>query len=125
LASASPLSVVKRTCTSKLRGVQRKGRGEISPRPEKHIPELVAIVIVVIPIAFGMPAVAVFVPPAVPLIPAVLPRFVQFVPSVVRLSAVPTMMLHGFVKFVVRLGNAAPATSVAFGRHPRRSRECQ
>src|SRR2546421_2223937 len=109
-----------------MRGVPRKGRGESSPRPVKHIHELlVAMVIVVIPIAFGMPAVAVFVPPAVPLIPTVLPRFVQFVPSVVRLSAVPTVMLHGFVKFVVRLGDAALATIVAFSGRPRRSRECQ
>ena len=80
--------------------LKRKGRGELSPRPEKHIHELVAIVIVVIPIAFGMPAVPVFVPPTVPLIPAMLPRFVQFVPSVVCLSAVPAMMLDCFEFFL-------------------------
>jgi hypothetical protein len=74
----------------------------------------VAIVVVVIPIAVGVPAVAVFIPPAVPFVPAALTGFVQFMPRTIRLSALPTVVLHGFVKFVVRLGNAALATIVVF-----------
>jgi len=87
--------------------------------------DLVPIVVVVIPIAIGMPAVAVFVPPAVPFSPAAFPRLVQFVPGVVRLSAVPAVMLDGFVEFVVRLGDAALATIVVIGGCPGCSRECQ
>jgi hypothetical protein len=92
-----------------------KGRSEISPRPEKLSHELVAIVVVVIPIAIGMPAVAVFVPPAVPFVPAAFPRLVQFVPRMIRLLAVPSVVLLGFVQFVVRLGDPTPANC---GRHP-------
>src|SRR6266481_9679504 len=106
---------VKRTFTSKLStllGTQENGRSETSPRPENHIQELVAIVIVVVPIAFRVPAVAVFVPPAMALVPAVFPRFTQFVAGTIRLLTLPTVMLHGFVQFVVRLGDAALATMV-------------
>jgi hypothetical protein len=81
----------------------------------------VAIVVVVIPIAIGTPAVAVFVPPAVPFVPAAFPRVVQFVPRTVRLPAVPSVVLHGFVDFVVRLGDAALAITVAIRECARRS----
>jgi len=69
--------------------LKREGRGELSPRREKHIHELVAIVIVVIPIAFGMPAVPVYVPPAVPLIPAMLPTSSKFRPDWGGLTSCP------------------------------------
>jgi hypothetical protein len=81
----------------------------------------VAIVVVIIPIAIGTPAMAVFVPPAVPFVPAAFPRFVQFVPRMLRLLAVPAVMLHGFVDFVVRLGDAALAITVAIRECTRRS----
>src|SRR5216684_1084415 len=83
---------------------KEKGRSDISPRPEKLSHELVAIVVVVIPIAIGMPAVAVFVPPAVPFVPAALPRLVQF---------------------VVRLGDPTLATAVVIRKCTRRSGESQ
>src|SRR5260370_7062105 len=63
------------------------------PRPEKHPHELVAIVIVVIPIAIGMPAAAVFIPPSVPLVPAAFPRPVHFVPALVAFPRVPSLDL--------------------------------
>src|SRR5258708_5275453 len=91
---------------------KEKGRSEIPPRPEKLSHELVAIVVVVIPIAIGMPAVAVFVPPAVPFVPAAFPGLVQFVPRMIRLLAVPSVVLLGFVQFVVRLGDPTLATAV-------------
>ena len=106
-------------------GKIKTGAAKFCRAPEIHIHELVAIVIVLIPIAFAMPAVAVFVPPAVPLMPAVFPRFMQFMPRTIRWSAVPAVMLHGFVQSVVRLGDAPLATVVAFGGRPRCSRECQ
>jgi len=80
--------------------------------------------VMVIPIALGAPAVFVFIPPAVPLVPALLPGFMQLMPRTIRLSAVPAVMLHGFVELVVRLGNAALATIVVFGGRPRSSWKC-
>jgi hypothetical protein len=85
----------------------------------------VAIVIVVIPIAIGVPAVAVFVPPTMALIPAALAGLVQIVPSVVSLPAVPAMVLYGFVQSVVRLGDTPLARIVALGGCLRHCRECQ
>jgi hypothetical protein len=85
----------------------------------------VAIVIVVIPITVGMPAVAVFVPPTMSLVPAAFPRFAQFVPRMVRLPAVPAVIFDSFVQPVVRLGDAALATIIVIGGCPRRSREGQ
>jgi len=86
---------------------------------------MIMIMIMVIPIALGAPAVSVFIPPAVPLVPAVLPGFMQLMPRTIRLSAVPAVMLHGFVEFVVRLGNAALATIVVFGGRQGCSWNCQ
>jgi hypothetical protein len=100
-------------------GAARRG----GPRPEKHIHELVAVVIVVIPIAIGMPAVAILVPPTMAFSPAAFARFVQFVPRVIRLPAIPAVMFHGFVQPVVRPGDAALTTVVAFSRCPWRSGE--
>jgi hypothetical protein len=94
---------------------------EISPGPEKHPQELVAIVIMVIPVAIGMPAVAVLVPPTMPLIPAAFPRLAQFVPRTIRLLAVPAVVLDGFVQFVIRLSDAALTAGVLIGAGTRRS----
>jgi hypothetical protein len=97
------------------------------PRPEKYIHDLVAIVvvIVVIPIVIGMPPVAVLVPPAMILIPAMLSSFTQIAPRMIGLPAVPAMMLHGFMQFVIRLGDAPLAPVVIFRGRAGRSRECQ
>jgi hypothetical protein len=100
---------------------KENGRSETWPRPENHIQGLVAIVIVVIPITFRVPAVAVFVPPTMALVPAALPRFTQFEACTIRLLALPTVMLHGFVESVVRLGDAALAATVVIRKRTRRS----
>src|SRR2546430_11102964 len=84
-----------------------------------------AIVIVVIPIAIGMPAVAVFVPPAMALIPAAFACFAQFMTRTIRLPAVPAVMFHGFVEFVVRLDNAPLAAAVVIRQCTRCSGEGQ
>jgi hypothetical protein len=85
----------------------------------------VAVVIVVIPIAIGVPAVSIFVPPTMPLLPAALARFVQFVARMVGLPAVPAVVLNGFVQSVVGSGDTPLASIVAFGGCSGRSRECQ
>jgi hypothetical protein len=66
----------------------------------------IVVVIVVIPIAIGVPAVSVLVPPAMRAAPAMLASFVQLVTGMVGLAAVPTMMLDGFMQLVVRASDA-------------------
>lgn len=56
-----------------------------------------AIMVMIIPIAVGVPAVAVFVPPPVCVRPAVFARFVQLLARIYHLSALPSVMLRGFV----------------------------
>ncbi|PYU01367.1 MAG: hypothetical protein DMG38_03630 [Acidobacteria bacterium] len=86
------------------------------------------VVIVVVPVAIGVPAVGVFLPPTMMLVPAALARFMQFVTSVTGLPAVPAMMLDGFVQFVVGLDDAPLTTSVVVvvvSEGPGRGRECE
>jgi len=92
---------------------------------EKYVDQLVAIVVVVIPIAIGVPAVAVFIPPAMPLVPAAFARLVQIAARTIGLPAVPAVMLHGFVESVVRPGDTPLASIVALGGCPGRCGECQ
>jgi len=103
------------------KGAARRGR----PRRKKYLHGLVTIMVMVIPIALAAPAVSVFIPPAAPLVPTVLAGFMQLMPRTIRLSAVPAVMLYGFVEFVVRLGNAALATIVVFGGRSGCSWKCQ
>src|ERR1700676_2758356 len=81
---------------------------------------LPVIVVVVVPVAIGVPAMVVFVPPAVPVTPAILARCSQFRAPASRLRAVPAMMLRRFVQAMVRAGNAALA-NVVVGTHSRRT----
>jgi hypothetical protein len=57
--------------------------------------------VIVIPIAIAVPAVVIFVPPSVIGLPAILSSFLQFVPRVLRLLALPTMVFDGFVNPVI------------------------
>ena len=86
---------------------------------------LVAIVIVVIPIAIVVPAAAVFIPPAMSLSPAAFPRLAQFEAGAVRLPAIPAVMLHGYVQFAIGFVDAALTLIVTFGRCLRCPRERQ
>jgi len=107
-----------------LQNFRSKEKGAVPrwrPRPAKHAHELVAIVIVVIPIAIGMPAVAVFVPPAMAFVPAAFPRFAQFMPRVIRLPAGPAVMIDGLVQPMICLGDAALALVIAISIHARGS----
>jgi len=83
----------------------------------------IVVVIVVIPITIGVPAVAIFVPPTMAFVPAAFPRLTQFVPRVIGLAAVPTVMLDGFVQPVICLDDAALATAVVVGAGSGRSGE--
>jgi hypothetical protein len=85
----------------------------------------VAVVIVVIPIAVGMPATAIFIPPTMALPPAAFPRFVQLVARMFRLPAVPAVVLRGFMHSVVCPGDTPLASIVTLGGCLWRSCECQ
>jgi hypothetical protein len=57
-------------------------------------------VVVLVPIAFRVPAVLVFIPPPMPLTPATLPLVVQFTTLVICLSAVASVFLDCLVEFM-------------------------
>ena len=75
---------------------------------------LVAVVVVLVPVAFGVPAVLVLIPPAMLFTPATLPRFVQFTTLVVGLRAVPSVSLDGLVEFVLGVNDSALAVVDVF-----------
>jgi hypothetical protein len=64
-------------------------------------------VVVLVPIAFLVPAVLVFIPPLMPLTPATLPRVVQFTTLVICLFAVASMFLDCLVEFMIRMSDSA------------------
>src|SRR5260370_9504723 len=76
---------------------------------------VVTVVVVVIPIVVMMPAVFILVPPLQAHFPTALPRLVQFMAPVLCLPAVVSMVLNGFVKFVVRIGGAPLAIVIGGG----------
>src|SRR5260221_3095100 len=61
----------------------------------------IMILVVIIPIAVGVPAVSVLIPPALPMRPAIFAGFVQFVAPVLRLLALSSVMFYRFVQFVI------------------------
>jgi len=75
-------------------------------------------VVVLVPITLGAPAVLVLVPPPMPLAPATLSSGVQFTAFVVRLGAVASMLLDGFVKIMLGSGDPALAVVVVFSVNP-------
>ena len=78
----------------------------------------VMIVISIIPIAFGVPAVVMFIPPPMDAGPATLPLCAQLPASDVGLMASEAMPFNGYVQPVVRSSNAALAI-VFVGAHKR------
>jgi hypothetical protein len=73
---------------------------------------LVAVVIVVVPIAIRAPAMAVFIPPAMAVFPTPGARLGKLMAILRGLRAVPTMMLGGFMELVIRAGDAPLAVVV-------------
>jgi hypothetical protein len=72
------------------------------------------VVVVLVPIAVGVPAVFVFIPPAMPLAPATLSRRAQFTTLVICLFAVASMFLDGLVKFMLGVNDSALTTVDVF-----------
>jgi len=112
----------KQSPDEKKRAPDRAGR---SVKTHRYELVTIMVVIVVVPIAIGVPATTVFIPPAMAFVPAAFPRLVQIVARAVRLPAVPTVMLDGFVESVVGYGDAALALIVTLGGCPGCTRKCQ
>jgi len=84
----------------------------------------VTIVVVVVPIAVGVPTMLVLIPPAMGAVPAIVARFVQFMPRMIRLFAFAAVMLDGFMKTMIGPGDAFLA-SVVIGAQTRCASEEQ
>ena len=69
----------------------------------------IAVVIVIIPIAFRVPTTIVFIPPSVVDVPAAFPRFAQFMPRVCCLPAPIAMPCNGLIESVICARDAALA----------------
>jgi len=78
------------------------------------VPRSVAIVVAIVPISLLVPAVLMLIPPAMVLAPASLAGCTQFAPFVVCLSALPPVMLNGFVQVVFRVFNTPLALFFVF-----------
>ena len=70
------------------------------------------VVVMIVPVALCVPAMLVFIPPSVGPAPAILARLMQLVTRSLRLWTVPSVMLRSFVKPVVGLNKAMPASIV-------------
>jgi hypothetical protein len=90
----------------------------------------VAIMVVIIPIALGAPAMAVFIPPTMTVFPTILAGLAQLGARVVGLLALASMMFDCFVKAMVRFRNA-PLAIIPIGAQSRpageeqKSRQCR
>jgi hypothetical protein len=65
------------------------------------ITDLPVIVVVIVPVALATPAVAFHIPPTMAVFPAVLAGFTEFGTTVRGLLALVSVVLNGFVQFVV------------------------
>jgi hypothetical protein len=72
----------------------------------------IVVVIVVIPVALRVPTVAIFIPPAMTVVPAKLTRFPQFGPGFLGLPALPSMMFDGLMETMICSRNAPLAIVV-------------
>jgi hypothetical protein len=73
---------------------------------------IVTVMIVIVPVTLGAPAMLIFVPPAMSAVPAILAGFAQLGARMVGLPALASMVLDGFVKTMVSLGDAVLAIVV-------------
>jgi hypothetical protein len=80
----------------------------------------VAIVVMIIPVAVGMPAAAVFVPPPVFARPAILTRLVQLLACVCCLSTLPAVAINRHVQPMIGFCYA-PLASPFIGANHRRT----
>jgi hypothetical protein len=72
----------------------------------------IVIVVMIIPVAVGMPTMAIFIPPPFCVRPAIFSRFVQLLPRIGCLPALPSVMLYGFVQPMIGFGDTMLACVV-------------
>src|SRR5215470_14994528 len=77
---------------------------------------VVVVVIVIIPIVLVVPAASIFIPPAMGMFPAIGAGFPKLVAPILGLPAFPAVMLHGFMKLVVRVPDALLAIIIRADR---------
>jgi hypothetical protein len=70
---------------------------------------VIAIMVVIIPIALGVPAPLMFIPPAMVGAPAALTGCAEIVTGALGLPTLIAMMSNGLVEFVIGVDNAALA----------------
>jgi hypothetical protein len=83
------------------------------------------VVVVLVPIALGVPAVFVLVPPAVIFVPAALANRVERMTLVVSLRAVASISLDAFVENMLAVNDAVSAAIVVLGMKARPGGEKQ
>jgi hypothetical protein len=84
----------------------------------------IMVMIVFVPIAICVPAVSVFIPPFVDVVPAIFASLVELMPRIACLAAVPPVMLNSFVDLVICPSESMLA-GVIVGRRSRRSAQQQ
>lgn len=85
----------------------------------------ITIVVSIVPVTFFVPAMLVFVPPAMMLAPATLARFMQFAAFVIGLAAAPSVAFDGLVEYMFCVPDPPLAAVTAFGVRARRRGEQQ
>lgn len=81
------------------------------------------VVVALVPVVLGAPAMLVFIPPAMLLAPATLASFVQLVALVICLPAVASVSLDSLVEFMVGVRDPALTPVDVFGVKSRRRAE--
>src|SRR6267142_2665379 len=81
------------------------------------------VVIVIVPVAIGVPAIAIFIPPAMTVFPARFAGFVQFVPPMRGLLAFISVVLDRFMQFVVGFSQTLLAAVGLRCRHAGKKRQ--
>jgi hypothetical protein len=82
---------------------------------EERFRLVAVIVVVIIPVVIGAPAMGVFIPPAMFVLPAVRTGFGKFLAPMLGLGAIPAVMLGGFMEFMIRMTDAFLAVVVRAG----------
>ena len=84
----------------------------------------IVIMVMIVPVALGVPAVFVRIPPSVTVVPAPLAGVMEFVAGAVGFRTVPSMMLSGFVKPVIGPVNALLAVVGQGARSSYHKQQC-
>jgi hypothetical protein len=87
----------------------------MSLKEESFVGRLRLVVVVLVPVALGAPAVFVFVPPLVAFAPAALACRAEFTAFVFGLTTVTAVPFYGFVKIMVGMSDPALAAVIVLG----------